>query len=124
MKTIMPFLARILIVLIFCVSFYNKINDFEGAANKLGSAGIENAKIFLSIGLLFIGLGSLLVILGWKARLGAFLLLLFLVPTTILFHTDFAEAGQTTQLLKNLGIMGGLLSIIANGAGKISIDKT
>jgi putative oxidoreductase len=55
--------------------------------------------------------GSALVISGWKARLGALLLLLFLVPTTLLFHTDVADRMERIQLLKNLAIMGGLLLV-------------
>jgi hypothetical protein len=52
------------------------------------------------------------VISGRKARLGAILLLLFLVPTTLLFHGDVSDAQERIQLLKNLSIMGGLLLVI------------
>ena len=55
--------------------------------------------------------GSALVISGWKARLGAVLLLVFLVPTTLLFHGDVADSGERIQLFKNLAIMGGLLLV-------------
>jgi putative oxidoreductase len=39
------------------------------------------------------------------------LLLLFLVPTTLLFHGDVADKMERIQLLKNLAIMGGLLLV-------------
>ncbi len=56
--------------------------------------------------------GSALVISGWKSRLGAVLLLLFLVPTTVLFHSDLSDAGERIQLLKNLATVGGLLLLL------------
>jgi len=58
-----------------------------------------------------IAVGSVLVISGWKARLGAVLLLLFLVPTTLLFHGAVAHTGERIQLFKSLAIMGGLLLV-------------
>ena len=50
----------------------------------------------------------------WKAQaliapLAIFLLLVFLVPTTLLFHGDVADKLERIQLFKNLAIMGGLL---------------
>jgi putative oxidoreductase len=56
--------------------------------------------------------GSVLVISGWRARLGALLLLLFLIPTTLLFHGEVGEVSERIQLFKNLAIMGGLLLVI------------
>jgi len=56
------------------------------------------------------------VISGWKARLGA-VLLVFLVPATLLFHGDVADAGERIQLFKNLAIMGGLLLVADQHSG-------
>jgi len=56
--------------------------------------------------------GSALLISGWKPRLGALMLLLFLVPTTLLFHSDVADKMERIQLFKNLAIMGGLLLVV------------
>ncbi|MFM7393277.1 MAG: hypothetical protein ACKO22_02680 [Cyanobium sp.] len=55
--------------------------------------------------------GSVLVISGWSARLGAVLVLVFLIPTTLLFHGEVGEVAERIQLFKNLAIMGGLLLV-------------
>lgn len=66
-------------------------------------------------------LGGLFLLLGLKEKLGASLLILFLIPTTILFHPFWLFEGSereiaTPMFLKNLSIMGGLILILLNGA--------
>ena len=68
------------------------------------------------------------VILGYKARIGADLLLGFLVLATYYFH-DFwtlsdpqARQEQMIQFMKNLGLIGAMLLIVANGTGPMSLD--
>jgi putative oxidoreductase len=67
------------------------------------------------------------VIAGYKTRWGALLLLLFLLPTTYLFHdfwnlTGEAAQGQQIQFMKNLALGGAMLFLIANGGGAWSLD--
>jgi len=59
------------------------------------------------------------VILGVRARWGAVALILFLIPTTLIFHTT---AGEWTQFFKNLSLLGGLLLLTATGSGPLSLD--
>jgi len=65
--------------------------------------------------------GGLLVLLGIKEKLGAGLLILFLIPTTIIMHQFWFIEGsmkelQTIMFLKNLAILGGLFMIVLHGA--------
>jgi putative oxidoreductase len=120
-------LGRIGIALIFLVSGAELAADFAGTAAALTSKGIPAASVMLLGALAFELGGSVLVLLGFRARLGALLLLLFLLPTTLLFHNFWASTGaegksQMMQFLKNLGIMGGLLLLCAYGAGPLSLD--
>lgn len=74
----------------------------------------------LVVATLFELLGGLSVLLGIKEKLGAALLVLFLIPTTILIHQfwfieGMAREVQITHFLKNLAILGGLLMIILQG---------
>lgn len=67
-------------------------------------------------------LGGLLVLTGMQVRLGAFILSLFLIPTTVLFHSFWNFEGSEQQLqlvmfLKNLSIFGGGLLLLAFGKG-------
>ena len=47
--------------------------------------------------------------------------MLFLIPATLIFHTDFSQQTQMIMFLKNVSIMGGLLLLIAYGSGPYSI---
>lgn len=58
-----------------------------------------------------IAVGSFMVIRDWMARLGAVLLLLFLVPYNLLFLGDVADKKEWIQLFKNLATMGGLMLV-------------
>ena len=78
--------------------------------------------------ILFLIAGSLSIAAGFKARIGATLLLIFLLLTTYFFH-DFwtqedpvAKQDQMIQFLKNTSMMGAMLLIIAHGPGLMSID--
>jgi putative oxidoreductase len=69
-----------------------------------------------------IGCG-LLIVLGYQTRIVAVVLTLFCLATAAFFHTNFADPNQTFHFIKNLIMTGGLLQIVAFGAGAISIDN-
>ncbi len=67
-------------------------------------------------------LGSLMLIFGWRTRLGATFLLIVLVVNTIGMHDFWHMVGdqgvlQSVMFLKNVAIMGGLLVVLACGKG-------
>jgi uncharacterized membrane protein YphA (DoxX/SURF4 family) len=59
--------------------------------------------------------------LGYFTRFGAVLLLLFLIPTTLIFH-GADDPGQKIQFMKNVSMFGGLLVLLSAGAGRFSLD--
>ncbi len=74
-------------------------------------------------------IGGLLVLLGLRTRFGATILILFLVGVTGLMHAfwlyepDSEEyLMQAIAFLKNLGLLGGLLMILAFGPGGFAAD--
>ena len=77
-----------------------------------------------------LAVGSVSVVVGYKARFGALALLAFLVLTTYLFHgftfwnvvSNQARHDHIIYLATNLSIMGAMLFIVANGAGQMSFD--
>ncbi|HEV8717269.1 MAG TPA: DoxX family protein [Candidatus Binatia bacterium] len=125
-----PLFARILLALIFLLAGISKIGNFSGTQAYMVARGMPaTTLLLLSATVIEIG-GGLSILLGYKLRLGALLLFLFLIPTTLIFHTAFGgsfppEQAQLQQamLLKNLAIMGGLLAIAAQGAGAFSLDN-
>ena len=104
-------IARVLLCLVFLHAVIGKLTGFAGVAGAIASKGLPLAPLLLGIAMALMAVGSVLVISGWKSRLGAVLLLVFLVPTTLLFHADVSDSGERIQLFKNLAIMGGLLLV-------------
>jgi putative oxidoreductase len=118
-------IGRILLVLIFLKSGIGKIENFGGTAQYMANHGIAPYTNFFLVGAIFFELvGSITVILGYFARFGALLLLIFLVPTTLIFHDAFTNPSPDImiQFMKNVGIFGGLLVVLAAGAGRFSLD--
>ena len=116
-------IGRILLVLIFLKSVIGKIENFEGTAQYMASHGIAPYTNFFLVGAIFFELaGSITVILGYFARFGAILLLIFLIPTTLIFHDAFVDPKMMIHFMKNVGIFVGLLVLLAAGAGRFSLD--
>lgn len=103
--------GRILMALIFLYSGYNKVIDLEGTAHRLEVRGLPLPEIFALGGAALEIVGALMLGLGYRSTAGAALLVLFLIPTTLLFHPP-GEKGQLVQFLKNLAILGGLFVVI------------
>ncbi len=101
-----------LLCLVFVHAVVGKLTGFAGVAGAIAAKGLPLAPVLLVAAMALMAVGSALVISGWKARLGAVLLLVFLVPTTLLFHGDVSDDGERIQLFKNLAIMGGLLLLV------------
>lgn len=121
--------GRVALSAIFLLSAVgNKIPNFNDIAGLLASKGMPAPKFMLLGAIVFLVAGSLSVILGYKTRLGALLLFVFLLPTTYLFHdfwhlSDHAAMEQQIQFMKNLGLAGAMLFLIANGGGAWSLDS-
>lgn len=122
MQNIIPFIARCFLSGIFLMAGYNHAVNFGDTVSSLQDKGVGIPQFFAGAAVAFLLLGALSLILGYKTKLGALLLLIFIVIVTILFHWDFAVKMQTLQLLKNVSIAGGLLMVIAYGPGGISLD--
>ncbi|MEO0533142.1 MAG: DoxX family protein [Cyanobacteria bacterium P01_A01_bin.123] len=112
--------ARILLTAVFIQSALNKILNSAGTQQFMESNGVPSVLLLPTI--IVLVAGSLSVLLGYKARIGAWLLIGFLIPATLVFHTDFSDPMNQVQLMKNLGLMGGLLMIAIVGSGSLSID--
>ena len=104
-------IARVLLCLVFIHAVIGKMTSFAGPAAAIAAKGLPLAPLLLVAAMALMAVGSALVISGWRARLGAVLLLVFLVPTTLLFHGDVSSGPERIQLLKNLAIVGGLLLV-------------
>lgn len=118
-----PLVSRIFISAIFLFSGVNKIRNFQGTKQYMSTAGIPVTAFFLVIAIILEIAGGLSILVGFKAKIGAFLLIIFIIPTTLIFHTNFPDQVQMIMFMKNLAILGGLISVAVYGSGSISLDK-
>lgn len=117
-----PLVARILLCLVFIPAAIAKAFDWQGNAEYMRSHGMPLVPFFLGAALVIEAVGTLGVILGWYARVAALVMAAYLVPVSLIFHRLGTSAFAPTQLLKNAGIIGGLLLVGVHGAGPWSID--
>lgn len=122
-----PLVARILLAAIFLMSGWNKITGFEGTVGFVGTV-LPMATFFALAAIVLEVVGGLSVLLGYRAEIGAALLILFTVPATILFHNFWAMPPEQMQMqmlmfMKNLGILAGLIMVMSFGSGPMSMDK-
>jgi len=129
-ETSLPRLAligRFLLAAIFLVSGVAKLTDTSGTIQHMTAAGIPYPETLALVAGAAEVLGAISIATGLLARVGSLGLFLYLIPTTLIFHAFWKEAGearlpQMVNFMKNLAIMGGLAVLAAQGAGKISID--
>jgi len=122
LKSLASLVGRILLVLIFLHSGISKIQNFEGTAQYMANYGMPYTPYFLFGAIIFELAGSIFAILGYYTRLGALLLIVFLIPTTIIFHTNFDDPIQIIMLMKNVSMFGGCLVLLGMGPGRFSLD--
>ena len=83
---------------------------------------LEAATLAYAVALIVeLGGGALLVI-GYRARLVAAVMAIFSLATAFAFHANFGDQNQMIHFLKNFAIAGGLLQVVAFGAGSFSVD--
>ena len=122
MKDFIPLAARVLISQIFLMSVLNKIMDPAGTQQYMAAYGMPFTGFFL-LGAIALELGGgLSLLLGYKTRWGAIALVIFLIPTTLIFHTKFSDRVQAIMFMKNLAILGGVLMTGYFGPGPLSLD--
>jgi putative oxidoreductase len=112
-------------IFIFTIAGHFKPETIAYAA----SAGVPLAGFAVPAAGILALLGGLSVLFGYHARVGAWLIIVFLVPVTLALHAFWAVAdpmGRQMQLamfLKNVSILGGALLIAHFGAGPVSLDE-
>lgn len=113
--------GRFLMSLIFIMAGINKINAYAGTQGYMESVGLPGillpAVILLELG------GGILLLIGWNARISAFLLAGFTLLAAFIFHFKPDDQIQMIMLMKNMAISGGLLFIVASGPGAWSLDR-
>ena len=121
MANVLDLIGRIFISALFLISAYNKVFNLEGSMAWMEGFGIPGFLIFPAIAVEIIL--PVLVIVGYRARLAAGILAVFCLLTAFLFHLDFSDQSQLVSFLKNIGLAGGFLFIVANGTKDWAVDR-
>ena len=121
LSNILDLIGRVLISSIFLLSGINKIGSYEGSHSWMESLGVPGVLLIPAIVLEVIA--PILIMLGYQVKISAALLSLFCIATAIIFHTDFSNQMQFISFFKNIGLSGGFLFLVINGAKDFSLDK-
>jgi putative oxidoreductase len=119
-------LGRFLFALIFVMAGANHFN--KQTIGYAASQGVALASIAVPLSGVIAIAGGLSILLGYRAKLGAWLIALFLVPVTLMMHKFWTVQDPTMAQLqmilfmKNVSMLGGALLISQFGAGPFSID--
>jgi len=117
------FVGRVLLSLIFIISGFGKIAAPAGTIAYISSVGAPFPEVGYGIAVFVEVVLGLALLVGYKARVSAAVIAVFTLATALMFHANFGDQMQTIMFLKNITIIGGLLLIVAHGAGGFSLDN-
>jgi putative oxidoreductase len=138
-----PLLARLLLTPLFFYSAFRKFDALGATAVRISTSVVNQLGLDIvsahsilwrgaaaAAGLIEI-LGAILILIGWRTRAGAMLLLAYLLAVTALFHLlPWMNTGdpqvavrESLQVFKNMGLMAGLLLFATHGPGRFSVDR-
>lgn len=117
-----PAIGRLLIAAIFLLSGVGKVFAPGGTQAYIAAAGLPLPVVAYLVAVIVEVGGGLLLVLGYQTRAVAAVLIVFTVAAALGFHNNFAEQNQMIHFLKNIAIAGGLLQVVAFGAGGFSLD--
>ena len=122
LQNLVVLLARVLLSQIFLFSAVGHLMNWGGTTKMMTAQGMVYVHFMLIGAVMFLLLGGLSVLLGFYARAGSLLLIVFLLMVTPIFHNFWAYGAedpqhmmQTINFMKNAGLAGGLLMVLAYG---------
>jgi putative oxidoreductase len=121
--SVAPAIGRILMAAIFVFSGIGKLLNPAATIGYIQSSGLPFATLGLAIAIAVELGGGAALALGFKTRWVAAALALFSIVTGLAFHGAIGDQNQLIHLLKNIAMAGGLLQVVAFGAGAYSVDN-
>ncbi|NHZ40515.1 DoxX family protein [Massilia sp. CCM 8693] len=121
--SVIPVIGRVLLAAIFIFSAIGKIMAPAATIGYIEAMGLPLASVGLVVAIAVELVGGLMLAVGINTRAVALGLALFSIVTGLVFHHAIGDQNQLIHLLKNLSIAGGLLQVVAFGAGAYSLDN-
>ena len=125
--------GRVLLASIFVISGFHKMMAPAATAHYMASHGVPLAWLaYIATVIVEFGF-ALLLVFGYWTRTAAFLMFLWFIPVTLLFHVNpyfdavahqqaQAATMQFVNFMKNISILGGMLLLASFGPGAFSVD--
>ena len=113
--------GRILISVLFLIEAVRKFFDPDMSMMYMSDHKVPEILFYPSIA--FEIIVPLLLIAGYKTKIMASLLAIFVLTVSLIFHVDFNNQMQLVAFLKNISIAGGFLIVVANDNRYFSIDN-
>lgn len=129
MKDIADLIGRIFISLLFIYEALDSLLFFDNTKHTMEDYGVSYyPNILLGSIIFLLFLGSILVLIGYYARVGAFFLLVYWLTYTVIVYSFWNDPPLVQRLnalyfMRNIALSGGLLLLIANGAGNYSVKR-
>ncbi len=121
-------IGRVALAALFLWSGYGKLAYMDGNVGYMKAYGFPAAELLIWPALVVELVAGTMLLVGWKARWAAVALALFTVPATFIFHAYWGVPAdqvlnQQIHFMKNLAILGGLLTVVAHGSGGYALDR-
>ena len=115
--------GRLLLAVLFLWAGLHKILNPEGTQQYMAAYGLTLGTMLLYLAATVVEFaGGIALAVGHTTREAVFLLVLFMVMVTGIFHTHLTDPNQVIQFAKNVAIIGGLFYVGAYGPGTRSMD--
>jgi len=115
-------IGRVLLSVIFILSGFSKLAAPAMMIGYISSVGLPLPQVALALAVIVEIGGGLALIAGYRTRTVAAVLAAFSVFTALAFHNALGDQNQFIHFFKNIAMAGGLLQVVAFGAGRFSLD--
>lgn len=116
-------IGRVLLAAIFLLSGIQKLGAPADTKAYIAAAGLPFPELAYLVAIVVEVGFALALMAGYRTRAVAAVMAAFTLATAFGFHANFADQAQMIQFMKNLAITGGLLQLVAFGAGPLSVDN-
>ena len=117
-----PAVGRALISTLFVLSGLSKLAAPAMTIEYIESVGLPLPSIAFGLAAFVEIVGGITLVLGYRTRIVASVLFLFVVATAVFFHRNLGDPDQFIHFFKNIAIAGGLMHVVAFGGGRLSLD--
>jgi putative oxidoreductase len=124
----LPLLARLLVTAEFWIAVRGKLFGWDSQADYMTRKGMHFVTPLLAAALAIELVGSACIVLGFRTRLAASVVFVYLAIVTFRLHAFWTQSGaaamtNSTEFFKNLSMMGGLLMLAVYGGGRWAITR-